>query len=171
MDLLTPLGRGQRGLIVAPPRVGKTILLKQIAKAIRMNHPDLVLIILLVDERPEEVTDLQREVDCQIYSSTFDEPPTRHVQVAELVSERAKRLVEQKKDVVLLLDSMTRLARGYNSLIRGKGRTMSGGVDTEGIAQAEALFRVRAQRRGRRQPDDSRDRPDRDWQPDGRGDF
>jgi transcription termination factor Rho len=140
VDLLTPLGRGQRGLIVAPPRVGKTILLKQIAKAIRINHPDIVLIILLVDERPEEVTDLEREVDCQIYSSTFDEPPTRHVQVAELVSERAKRLVEQKKDVVLLLDSITRLARGYNSLIRGKGRTMSGGVDAKALLKPKRFF-------------------------------
>src|SRR5204863_1647770 len=140
VDLLAPLGRGQRGLIVAPPRVGKTILLKQIAKAIRMNHPDIVLIILLVDERPEEVTDLEREVDCQIYSSTFDEPPTRHVQVAELVSERAKRLVEQKKDVVLLLDSITRLARGYNSLIRGKGRTMSGGVDAKALHKPKKFF-------------------------------
>jgi transcription termination factor Rho len=140
VDLLTPLGRGQRGLIVAPPRVGKTILLKQIAKAIRMNHPDIVLILLLVDERPEEVTDLQREVDCQIYSSTFDEPPTRHVQVAELVSERAKRLVEQKKDVVLMLDSITRLARGYNSLIRGKGRTMSGGVDAKALLKPKRFF-------------------------------
>ena len=140
VDLLTPLGRGQRGLIVAPPRVGKTILLKQIAKAIRMNHPEIVLIILLVDERPEEVTDLQREVDCEIYSSTFDEPPPRHVQVAELVSERAKRLVEQKKDVVLLLDSITRLARGYNSLIRGKGRTMSGGVDAKALLKPKRFF-------------------------------
>ena len=120
VDLLTPLGRGQRGLIVAPPRVGKTILLKQLAKAIRANHPDIVLILLLVDERPEEVTDLEREVDCQIYSSTFDETPHRHVQVAELVNERAKRLVEQGKDVVLLLDSITRLARGYNSLVKAK---------------------------------------------------
>ncbi|HEY1582426.1 MAG TPA: transcription termination factor Rho, partial [Chthoniobacterales bacterium] len=133
VDLLTPLGRGQRGLIVAPPRVGKTILLKQIAKAIRINHPDIVLIMLLVDERPEEVTDLEREVDCQIYSSTFDEPPMRHVQVAELVNERAKRLVEQKKDVVILLDSLTRLARGYNSLVKGKGRTMSGGVESKAL--------------------------------------
>jgi transcription termination factor Rho len=140
VDLLTPLGRGQRGLIVAPPRVGKTILLKQIAKAIRKNHPDIVLIILLVDERPEEVTDLQREVDCQIYSSTFDEPPTRHVQVAELVNERAKRLVEQKKDVVLLLDSITRLARGYNSLVKGKGRTMSGGVESKALLKPKRFF-------------------------------
>ncbi|MGI8890053.1 MAG: transcription termination factor Rho [Chthoniobacterales bacterium] len=140
VDLLTPLGRGQRGLIVAPPRVGKTILLKQIAKAIRINHPDIVLIILLVDERPEEVTDLQREVGCEIYSSTFDEPPTRHVQVAELVAERAKRLVEQKKDVVLLLDSITRLARGYNSLVKGKGRTMSGGVDSKALLKPKRFF-------------------------------
>ncbi|MEO5718415.1 MAG: transcription termination factor Rho [Chthoniobacterales bacterium] len=140
VDLLTPLGRGQRGLIVAPPRVGKTILLKQIAKAIRMNHPDIVLIILLVDERPEEVTDLQREVDCQIYSSTFDEPPTRHIQVAELVGERAKRLVEQKKDVVLLLDSITRLSRGYNSLVKGKGRTMSGGVESKALLKPKRFF-------------------------------
>ena len=140
VDLLTPLGRGQRGLIVAPPRVGKTILLKQIAKAIRVNHPDIVLIILLVDERPEEETDLRREVDCQIYCSTFDEPPTRHVQVAELVSERAKRLVEQKKDVVILLDSITRLARGYNSLVKGKGRTMSGGVESKALLKPKRFF-------------------------------
>jgi transcription termination factor Rho len=140
VDLLTPLGRGQRGLIVAPPRVGKTILLKQMAKAIRVNHPDIVLIILLVDERPEEVTDLKREVDCQIYSSTFDETPHRHVQVAELVNERAKRLVEQKKDVVLLLDSITRLARGYNSLVRGKGRTMSGGVEAKALLKPKKFF-------------------------------
>ncbi len=140
VDLLTPLGRGQRGLIVAPPRVGKTILLKQIAQAIRMNHPDIVLIILLVDERPEEVTDLQREVGCEIYSSTFDEPPQRHIQVAELVSERAKRLVEQKKDVVLLLDSITRLARGYNAMVRGKGRTMSGGVEAKALLKPKRFF-------------------------------
>src|SRR4029450_4790942 len=112
VDLLAPLGRGQRGLIVSPPRAGKTILLKEIAKAIRVNHPQIELIILLVDERPEEVTDLEREVDCQIYSSTFDENVYRHIQVAELVLERAKRLVELKKDVVILLDSITRLARG-----------------------------------------------------------
>jgi transcription termination factor Rho len=140
VDLLTPLGRGQRGLIVAPPRVGKTILLKQIAKAIQANHPEIVLIMLLVDERPEEVTDLQREVGCEIYSSTFDEPATRHIQVAELVSERAKRLVEQKKDVVLLLDSITRLARGYNALVRGKGRTMSGGVEAKALLKPKRFF-------------------------------
>ena len=140
VDLLTPLGKGQRGLIVAAPRVGKTILLKEIAKAIRLNHPEIVLIILLVDERPEEVTDLQREVDCQIYNSTFDENSVRHVQVAELVLERAKRLVEQKQDVVILLDSITRLARGYNSLQPGKGRTMSGGVEAKALLKPKKFL-------------------------------
>lgn len=140
VDLLTPLGRGQRGLIVAAPRVGKTILLKEIAKAIRVNHPEIVLIILLVDERPEEVTDLQREVDCEVYNSTFDENSRRHVEVAELVLERAKRLVELKKDVVVLLDSITRLARGYNSLQPGKGRTMSGGVEAKALLKPKRFF-------------------------------
>ena len=140
VDLLTPLGKGQRGLIVAAPRVGKTILLKEIAKAMRVNHPEIVLIILLVDERPEEVTDLQREVDCQIYHSTFDENCQRHVQVAELVLERAKRLVELKKDVVVLLDSITRLARGYNSMQPGKGRTMSGGVEAKALLKPKKFF-------------------------------
>jgi len=140
IDLLTPLGRGQRGLIVAAPRVGKTILLKEIAKAIRVNHPEIVLIILLVDERPEEVTDLQREVDCAIYNSTFDENSRRHVEVAEMVLERAKRLVEMKKDVVVLLDSITRLARGYNSLQPGKGRTMSGGVEAKALLKPKKFF-------------------------------
>ena len=124
VDLLAPLGHGQRGLIVAPPRVGKTILLKEIAKAIRVNHPEIVLILLLVDERPEEVTDLEREIDCEIYHSNFDENVIRHVQVAELVLERAKRLVEMKKHVVILLDSLTRLSRGYNNLQPSKGRIM-----------------------------------------------
>jgi transcription termination factor Rho len=140
VDLLTPLGRGQRGLIVAAARVGKTILLKEIAKAIRVNHPEIVLIILLVDERPEEVTDLQREVDCDVYNSTFDENSRRHVEVAELVLERAKRLVELKKDVVVLLDSITRLARGYNSLQPGRGRTMSGGVDAKALLKPKKFF-------------------------------
>src|SRR5213596_4221462 len=140
IDLLTPLGKGQRGLIVAAPRVGKTILLKEIAKAIRVNHPDIVLIILLVDERPEEVTDLEREVDCQIYSSTFDENVFRHVQVAELVLERAKRLVELKRDVVILLDSITRLARGYNNLQPGRGRIMSGGVESKALMKPKRFF-------------------------------
>jgi transcription termination factor Rho len=140
VDLLAPLGRGQRGLIVAPPRVGKTILLKEIAKAIRVNHPEIVLIMLLVDERPEEVTDLEREVDCQIYHSNFDEHVQRHVQVAELVLERAKRLVELKKDVVILLDSITRLSRGYNNLQPGKGRIMSGGVESKALTKPKKFF-------------------------------
>src|SRR5207302_1146695 len=140
VDLLTPLGRGQRGLIVAAPRVGKTILLKEIAKAIRVNHPDIVLILLLVDERPEEVTDLEREIDCQIYHSNFDESVHRHVQVAEMVLERAKRLVEMKQDVVLLLDSITRLSRGYNNLQPSKGRIMSGGVEAKALIKPKKFF-------------------------------
>ena len=140
VDLLTPLGRGQRGLIVAPPRVGKTILLKEIAKAIRANYPEIVLILLLVDERPEEVTDLQREIDCEIYHSNFDENVQRHVQVAEMVLERAKRLVEMKRDVVLLLDSLTRLSRGYNNLEPGKGRIMSGGVEAKALIKPKKFF-------------------------------
>ncbi len=140
VDLLAPLGHGQRGLIVSPPRVGKTILLKEIAKAIRVNHPEMVLILLLVDERPEEVTDLEREIDCEIYHSNFDENVIRHVQVAELVLERAKRLVEMKKHVVILLDSLTRLARGYNSLQPGKGRTMSGGVEAKALTKPKKFF-------------------------------
>jgi len=140
VDLLTPLGRGQRGLIVAPPRVGKTILLKEIAKAIRANYPEIVLILLLVDERPEEVTDLQREIDCDIYHSNFDESVQRHVQVAEMVLERAKRLVEMKHDVVLLLDSLTRLSRGYNNLESGKGRIMSGGVEAKALIKPKKFF-------------------------------
>jgi transcription termination factor Rho len=140
VDLLAPLGRGQRGLIVAPPRVGKTILLKEIAKAIRVNHPEIVLILLLVDERPEEVTDLEREIDCQIYHSNFDENVHRHVQVAEMVLERSKRLVEMKQDVVVLLDSITRLSRGYNSLQSGKGRIMSGGVEAKALTKPKKFF-------------------------------
>jgi transcription termination factor Rho len=140
VDLLAPLGRGQRGLIVAPPRVGKTILLKEIAKAIRVNHPEIVLILLLVDERPEEVTDLEREIDCQIYHSNFDENVHRHVQVAEMVLERSKRLVEMKQDVVVLLDSITRLSRGYNSLQPGKGRIMSGGVEAKALTKPKKFF-------------------------------
>jgi len=140
VDLLAPLGHGQRGLIVAPPRVGKTILLKEIAKAIRVNHPEIVLLLLLVDERPEEVTDLEREVDCQLYHSNFDESVHRHVQVAEMVLERAKRLLEMKQDVVILLDSITRLSRGYNNLQPGKGRIMSGGVDAKALIKPKKFF-------------------------------
>jgi len=140
VDLLAPLGRGQRGLIVAPPRVGKTIVLKEIAKAIRVNHPEIVLILLLVDERPEEVTDLEREIDCQIYHSNFDESVQRHVQVAEMVMERAKRLMEMKQDVVLLLDSITRLSRGYNNMQPGRGRIMSGGVEAKALIKPKKFF-------------------------------
>ena len=140
VDLLAPLGHGQRGLIVAPPRVGKTIMLKEIAKAIRVNHPEIVLLLLLVDERPEEVTDLEREVDCQLYHSNFDESVHRHVQVAEMVLERAKRLLEMKQDVVILLDSITRLSRGYNNLQPGKGRIMSGGVEAKALIKPKKFF-------------------------------
>lgn len=140
VDLIAPLGMGQRGLIVAPPRVGKTMMLKSLALAIRGNHPDVHLMLLLVDERPEEVTDLRRSLDCDIFSSTFDEPTSRHVQVAEMVAERSKRLVELGKDVVILVDSITRLSRGYNNNIKGKGRTMSGGVDSVALARPKKFF-------------------------------
>ena len=140
IDLISPLGMGQRGLIVAPPRVGKSMMLKSLALAIRANHPDIQLILLLVDERPEEVTDLRRALDCDIFSSTFDEPTSRHVQVAEMVSERSKRLVELGKNVVVLVDSVTRLSRGYNNGIKGKGRTMSGGVDATALARPKRFF-------------------------------
>jgi len=140
VDLVAPLGKGQRALIVAPPRTGKTILLKHIAQAIRSTSPEVCLILLLVDERPEEVTDLRRSIDADIYSSTFDESPQRHTQLAEFVSERAKRLVEIGKDVVILLDSITRLARGYNNLQPGKGRIMSGGVDAKALIKPKRFF-------------------------------
>jgi len=140
IDLIAPLGRGQRGLIVAPPRTGKTILLKDIALSILANSPETHLILLLVDERPEEVTDFRRSVKCEIYSSTFDEGPARHTQVAEIVSERAKRLVELRKHVVILLDSITRLSRGYNNLQGNKGRTMSGGVDSKALVKPKKFF-------------------------------
>lgn len=140
VDLVAPLGMGQRGIIAAPPRSGKTILLKALAKAIRENHPEVCLMILLVDERPEEVTDFRSELDCEIYSSTFDEPVTRHVQICEAVCDRAKRLVELGKDVIILLDSITRMARGYNNSQTGKGRTMSGGVDAKALARPRKFF-------------------------------
>jgi transcription termination factor Rho len=140
VDLITPLGRGQRALIVAPPRTGKTIMLKEIAQAIRASSPESHVIMLLVDERPEEVTDLKRSVDCDIFSSTFDEAPARHIQVAELVSERARRLVELGRHVIILLDSITRLARGYNAIQPGKGRVMSGGVESKALAKPKKFF-------------------------------
>ena len=140
IDLIAPIGMGQRGLIIAPPRTGKTTVLKSLASAISANHPDIHLIILLVDERPEEVTDLRRSLSCDIVSSTFDEPTARHVQVSEMVSERSKRLVELGKDVVILIDSITRLSRGYNNATTGKGRTMSGGVDTKALERPKRFF-------------------------------
>ncbi|MEO7933651.1 MAG: transcription termination factor Rho [Chthoniobacterales bacterium] len=140
IDLISPLGRGQRALIVAPPRAGKTIMLKEIAKAIRVTAPEIHLILLLVDERPEEVTDFQQTVDAEIYSSTFDENAQRHTQVADLVIERAKRLVELGQHVVIMLDSITRLARGYNNLQPGKGRTMSGGIDAAALMKPRRFF-------------------------------
>jgi len=140
VDLIAPLGKGQRALIVAPPRTGKTILMKHVAQAIRSTSPDVRLILLLVDERPEEVTDLRRSIDADIYSSTFDESPQRHTELAEFVSERAKRLVELGQDVVILLDSITRLARGYNNLQPGKGRIMSGGVDAKALMKPKRFF-------------------------------
>ena len=144
IDLIATLGRGQRGLILAPPRTGKTILLKHIARAIRANSPEIHLILLLVDERPEEVTDFRAEVDAEIFSSTFDESPARHIQVAELVGERAKRLVELGRHVVILLDSITRLARGYNGQTTGKGRLMSGGLDTKSLISRRSCSGPRA---------------------------
>ncbi|MEY3481128.1 MAG: hypothetical protein RIQ71_1903, partial [Verrucomicrobiota bacterium] len=140
VDLVAPLGKGQRALIVAPPRTGKTILMRDIAQGIRATSPGVKLMLLLVDERPEEVTDLKRNVDADIYSSTFDESPQRHTQLAEFVIERAKRLVELGHDVVILLDSITRLARGYNNLQPGKGRIMSGGVDSKALMQPKRFF-------------------------------
>jgi transcription termination factor Rho len=140
MDLLTPIGRGQRGLIVAPPRTGKTMLLQSIANSITANSPDIVLIVLLIDERPEEVTDMQRSVKGEVISSTFDEPASRHVQVAEMVIEKAKRLVEHKRDVVILLDSITRLARAYNTIVPPSGKVLSGGVDSNALQRPKRFF-------------------------------
>ncbi len=140
MDMLTPIGKGQRGLIVAPPRTGKTMLLQSIANSISTNHPEVNLIVLLIDERPEEVTDMQRSVKGEVISSTFDEPAARHVQVAEMVIEKAKRLVEHKRDVVILLDSITRLARAYNSVVPPSGKVLSGGVDSNALQRPKRFF-------------------------------
>jgi transcription termination factor Rho len=140
MDLVTPIGKGQRGLIVAAPRTGKTMLLQSLANSITTNHPEVSLIVLLIDERPEEVTDMQRSVRGEVISSTFDEPATRHVQVAEMVIEKAKRLVEHKKDVVILLDSITRLARAYNTIVPPSGKVLSGGVDSNALQRPKRFF-------------------------------
>ena len=140
LDLLTPIGKGQRALIVAPPRTGKTVLLQNIANAIAENHEEVILIVLLIDERPEEVTDMQRSVKGEVVSSTFDEPAQRHVQVAEMVIEKAKRLVEHKRDVVILLDSITRLARAYNTVVPPSGKILSGGVDSNALHKPKRFF-------------------------------
>ncbi len=140
MELMSPIGKGQRGLIVAPPRTGKTMLIQNIANSIAANHPEVYLIVLLIDERPEEVTDMQRSVNGEVVSSTFDEPATRHVQVAEMVIEKAKRLVEHKKDVVILLDSITRLARAYNTVLPPSGKILTGGVDANALQKPKRFF-------------------------------
>jgi transcription termination factor Rho len=140
MDIFTPIGKGQRGLIVSPPRTGKTMLLQNIANSISTNHPEVYLIVLLIDERPEEVTDMERSVKGEVISSTFDEPASRHVQVAEIVMEKAKRLVEHKKDVVILLDSITRLARAYNTVVPSSGKVLSGGVDANALEKPKRFF-------------------------------
>ncbi len=140
IDLVTPIGKGQRALIVAPPRTGKTMLLQTIANSVTENHPEVTLIVLLIDERPEEVTDMQRSVKGEVISSTFDEPPTRHVQVADMVIEKAKRLVEHKRDVVILLDSITRLARAHNSVVPPSGKILSGGIDSNALQRPKRFF-------------------------------
>jgi transcription termination factor Rho len=140
MDLLTPIGKGQRGLIVSPPKAGKTVLLQLIANSLTVNHPEIYLIVLLIDERPEEVTDMQRSVKGEVISSTFDEPAQRHVQVADMVIEKAKRLVEHKRDVVILLDSITRLARAHNTVVPPSGKILSGGVDSNALHRPKRFF-------------------------------
>lgn len=140
IDLVAPIGKGQRGLIVSPPKAGKTLILQNIAQSITRNAPECNLIVLLIDERPEEVTDMKRSVRGEVVASTFDEPPTRHVQVAEMVIEKAKRLVEHKKDVVILLDSMTRLARAYNTIVPSSGKVLTGGVDAHALERPKRFF-------------------------------
>jgi len=140
IDIVAPIGKGQRGLIVSPPKAGKTVMLQHIAHAVTSNHPDVMLIVLLIDERPEEVTEMQRSVRGEVVSSTFDEPATRHVQVAEMVMEKAKRLVEHKKDVVILLDSITRLARAYNTVVPASGKVLTGGVDANALQRPKRFF-------------------------------
>ncbi|MBM3379136.1 MAG: transcription termination factor Rho [Betaproteobacteria bacterium] len=140
IDMIAPIGKGQRGLIVAPPKSGKTVMMQHVAHALKANHPDIVLIVLLIDERPEEVTEMQRSVRGEVVASTFDEPATRHVQVAEMVIEKAKRLVEHKRDVVILLDSITRLARAYNTVVPSSGKVLTGGVDANALQRPKRFF-------------------------------
>ena len=171
MDLVAPIGKGQRAMIVAPPRTGKTVLLQNIAQSIATNHPECYLIVLLIDERPEEVTDMQRSVRGEVISSTFDEPASRHVQVAEMVIEKAKRLVEHKRDVVILLDSITRLGRAYNTVVPSLRQGADRRCRRQRPAAPEALLRRRAQHRGRRLADHHRDGADRYRLAHGRSDL
>ena len=171
IDIIAPVGKGQRGLIVSPPKAGKTVMLQHLAHALISNQPEATLIVLLIDERPEEVTEMTRTVRGEVVASTFDEPASRHVQVAEMVIEKAKRLVEHKKDVVILLDSITRLARAYNTVVPASGKVLTGGVDANALQRPEALLRRGAQHRGRRLADHHRHRADRHRQPHGRRDL
>ena len=171
IDIIAPIGKGQRALIVAQPKSGKTVMMQHIAHAISANYPDMHLMVLLVDERPEEVTEMQRTVKGEVIASTFDEPAARHVHVAEMVIERAKRLVELKKDVVILLDSITRLARAYNNVVPSSGKVLTGGVDCQRPAAPQTLLRRGAQRRRRRLADHHRHRAGRHRQPHGRSDL
>ena len=171
VDMFSPIGKGQRGLIVAPPKTGKTILLKDIANAISENHPDTYMIILLIDERPEEVTDMARSVNAEVIASTFDEPADRHVKIAGLVLEKAKRMVECGHDVVILLDSITRLARAYNTVSPASGKILTGGVDANALQKPKRFFGAARNYRKRRQPDHHRHGFDRNRLEDGRSDF
>ena len=171
IDLIAPIGRGQRGLLVSQPKAGKTMMLQNVAQAIIHNHPDAHVIILLIDERPEEVTEMQRSVRAEVVSSTFDEPAVRHVQVAEMVIERAKRLVEHKKDVVILLDSITRLARAYNTVVPSSGKVLTGGVDANALQRPKRFFGAARNVEEGGSPDHHRHRADRHRQQDGRGDL
>ena len=160
IDLVAPVGKGQRALIVSPPKAGKTLVMQNIAQSIAANNPETILIVLLIDERPEEVTEMQRSVRGEVVASTFDEPPSRHVQVAEMVIEKAKRLVEHKKDVVILLDSITRLARAYNTIVPSSGKVLTGGVDAHALERPKRFFGAARNRRGR-QPHHRGDRVSR----------
>ncbi len=171
VDLMSPIGKGQRGLIVAPPKAGKTILLQKLANAITENHPECYLIVLLIDERPEEVTDMQENVAAEVIASTFDEPADRHVQVADMVIEKARRLVEHGRDVIILLDSITRLARAHNVVVPHSGKILSGGRGCERAAEAEAVLRRSTEHRGRRIAHHRGDGADRYRVADGRSDF